>query len=116
MVLVLFRDLAEAERVHVPTSYTIIRYNPTRAAAMTPSAAVGELIREAREARGEGARKMSQTDLADKLGWKQRKISLIEAGKQPINVNEVEAVAQVLDLDALEMLKEAFRRYRAKSK
>lgn len=72
---------------------------------MTKAEALGEVIREARVARD-----LSQMQLADALGWKQRKISLIESGKQPTHLDELDRIARVLERDALAMVIDAFER------
>ena len=76
---------------------------------MTRAEGLGVVLRDSREARG-----LSQTQLAEQLGldrgWSQRKISLLEAGKQTTHLDEVEEIARVLGRDALEMVKEAFER------
>lgn len=76
---------------------------------MTPNECVGETIRDFREARG-----LSQIQLAQKLGagWVQPKISLIEAGTQRVDANEVEQIAQALGMLGEEVMIEAFKRYR----
>jgi transcriptional regulator with XRE-family HTH domain len=75
---------------------------------MTIFDAMGAVIREARE-----SRKLNQTELAQPLGWKQKKISLIESGKQPVHLGEIEQIAEVLGKDPVAMIAEAFKRHRA---
>ena len=57
-------------------------------------------------------RKLSQTQLAEPLGWKQKKISLIEGGKQSVHLGEIEQISDVLGKDPVAMIAEAFKRYR----
>jgi len=74
---------------------------------MTPNEAMGEVIRN-----GRATRRLSQQELAEKLGWTQRKISLIESGKQPIDLNEVAHIARVLGSDPVKMVIESYQRSR----
>jgi transcriptional regulator with XRE-family HTH domain len=76
---------------------------------MTPNEALGEVIAEVQDAAG-----LTQTQLAEMLGagWSQPKISLVRAGKQPVDMNEVEQIAQALGKLGEDLLIEAFKRYR----
>jgi DNA-binding XRE family transcriptional regulator len=113
-VLILLLDSADAERgreaFHASSIYPSFGYYPTRLAGapvIDPDQAVGEVIREARKAAD-----LSQTELADALGWQQRKISEIESGKQPASLKELDRIAGVLKQDALDWVSEAFKRSR----
>jgi hypothetical protein len=46
-------------------------------------------------------------------GWTQRKVSLIESGKQPPHVGEVEQIARVLQCDLKALLMDAVERMRS---
>lgn len=72
--------------------------------------ATGAAIRAARRAK----KKWTQEQLAERLGpgWTQKKVSLIEAGKQPPHVGEVEQIASALECDLKELLLDAVERMR----
>jgi hypothetical protein len=76
---------------------------------MTPNERLGEVIGEFLD-----ASELNQTQLAEKLGkgWSQPKISLVIAGKQSVDMNEVEQIAQALGMLGEDLLMEAFKRYR----
>jgi transcriptional regulator with XRE-family HTH domain len=76
---------------------------------MTPNEALGQVIAEFQDAAG-----ITQAQLAEKLGpgWSQPKISLVRAGKQAVDMNEVEQIAQALGKLGEDLLMEAFKRYR----
>ena len=61
------------------------------------------------------AKKVSQTKLAKGLGpgWTQKKVSLIESGKQSAQVGEVERIARVLECDLKALFIDAVDRMRA---
>lgn len=70
---------------------------------MTIDEALGEVIREARGER-------TQKEFGELLGWAQTKVSLVEAGKQPVNFKEMDRIAEVLGKDALQMIQDAYRK------
>lgn len=73
---------------------------------MTLDEAIGRVIREARS-------ELSQADLAERLGgWPQKKISLIEQGKQPVSLKELDLIGGALRRDPVSMIRDAFARYR----
>ena len=67
--------------------------------------ALGGVIRDSRG-------KLSQAEFGAKVGWVQKKVSLVEAGKQPVSFTEMDRIAAVLGKDPLEMIAEAYARYR----
>jgi len=76
---------------------------------MTHHEALGEAIRDARDARG-----MTQEQLAEKLGegWPQEKISKIETGKQRLFIDGIELIAAALGEDPLKLIADAYERRR----
>jgi transcriptional regulator with XRE-family HTH domain len=71
--------------------------------------ATGAAIRAARR-----AKKLSQKKLAAALGsgWTQKKVSVIETGKQPAHVGQLEQIARVLECDLKGLLIDAVDRTR----
>ena len=63
-----------------------------------------DLMRERREATG-----LSQTALAQRLGWKQQKISFIETGARRMDVLEYIALARELGITATAAVRQAQR-------
>jgi transcriptional regulator with XRE-family HTH domain len=49
--------------------------------------------------------KLTQTQLADRLGWDQSTISMIESGQRKVDVVEFMMLAQALGFDPAEMMK-----------
>ena len=68
------------------------------------SEALGALIREARTNAG-----MKQEQLAEQLRWPQKKISLIENGRQPADVDELYDIARAIGVDSAKMFREAVK-------
>jgi transcriptional regulator with XRE-family HTH domain len=76
--------------------------------------ATGQAIRAVRRAKEP---KLTQAGLAEELkkhgkGWTQKKVSLIEAGRQAPNVEELEQIARALECDLKELLLDAVERMR----
>ena len=68
------------------------------------SRALGALIKAARTKAG-----MNQEELAAELRWPQKKISLIENGRQPADVDELYDIARALGVNSTELFREAVK-------
>ena len=72
---------------------------------MTIDEAIGEVLCEARGER-------TQFQFGEMVGWVQKKVSLVEAGKQPVSFKEMDHIAAVLGRDPLQMIQDAYERRR----
>lgn len=66
---------------------------------------IGGILRGIREMRG-----ISQGALADSLGWKRPRLSVIESGKQSLRAGELGPLAKALGVVPMQLLPERWRR------